>query len=210
MKRLVRTGLWFSLAVCAAAAGAETQSTDEKGWVTIFDGKSLEGWRISEHAKSWSVQDGQLVAHGERSHLFFVGDDRPFVNFEFQTDVKTTPGSNSGIYFHTSFVENDWPIHAGYECQVNTSHPDPQKTGGLYNTVKVLEAPAKDGEWFTQHILVQGKHVVVKINDKVVVDYTEPADKKGPPQLGKGTFALQAHDPKSVVYYRNIKVKRLP
>jgi hypothetical protein len=73
----------------------------------------------------------------------------------------------------------------------------------------VLEAPAKDDEWWTQHIIVQGKHVVVKINDKTVVDYMEPDDKQQP-KTSSGTFALQAHDPGSTVYYRNIRVKRLP
>jgi hypothetical protein len=176
----------------------------------MFDGKSLEGWKINEHPQSWSVQDGAIVANGPRSHLFYVGDGQPFVNFHFKADVKTQPGSNSGIYFHTSFVAKDWPTHQGYECQVNNSGGDPQKTGGLYNTCKVLEAPAKDGQWFTQEIIVKGKHVQVKIDDKTVVDYTEPASKRGPVRLGKGTFALQAHDPGSTVFYKNIRVKRLP
>ena len=191
-------------------ARAGDQAPDKDGWATIFDGTSMDGWRINESPTSWKVQDGALVACGPRSHLFYVGDDTPFVNFEFQADVKTTPGSNAGIYFHSKFVKSGWPTGQGYECQVNTSHPDPQKTGGLYNTVKVLDSPSTDNKWFKQHIKVDGKRIVVKIDGKTVVDYTEPETTSEAPCLGKGTFTLQAHDPKSVVYFKNIKVKRLP
>ena len=63
--------------------------------------------------------------------------------------------------------------------------------------------------------MVQGKRVIVKINEKTVVDYTEPADLKRSGgdslrRIGSGTFALQGHDPKSKVYYKNLRVKILP
>jgi hypothetical protein len=157
------------------------------------------------------------VANGSRAHLFYVGDEKPFKNFHFKCEVMTKPGSNGGIYFHTKYQETNWPAQ-GHECQVNNSYErDPQKTGGVYKVAKVLEAPAKDNEWFKYEIIVEGKHVVVKINDKVTADYTEDADalakEKGMEpgrRVGEGTFALQAHDPGSTVLYRNIKVKRLP
>jgi hypothetical protein len=193
----------------AMPVAAGEQAPDDEGWVTIFDGQSLEGWRINESPRSWKLENGAIVACGPRSHLFYVGDDKPFDNFEFKADVKTTPGSNAGIYFHAKFVESGWPTQQGYECQVNTSHPDPQKTGGLYNRVRVLDAPSKDGQWYEQHIIVDGRRIIVKIDGKTVVDYTEPSDTSEVPCLSEGTFALQAHDPKSVVYFKNIKVKRL-
>jgi hypothetical protein len=188
---------------------ASAQDTD--GWVTIFDGKSLDGWRINESPESWKIEDGAIVACGPRSHLFYVGDDEPFVDFEFQADVMTTPGSNAGIYFHSKFKRSGWPTEQGYECQVNTSHSDRQKTGGLYNRVRVLDdAPSKDNQWYNTHIIVKGRDIEVRIDGKPVVFYTEPSDTSEAPCLSKGTFALQAHDPKSVVYFKNIKVKRLP
>lgn len=191
------------------AAGAE-----EKDWIQLFDGKSLDGWKASENKEAWSVEDGALVCHGKRSHLFYVGDDKPFVNFEFQADVKTTPGSNAGIYFHTRYQEVGWPKY-GYETQVNISHRDPKKSGSLYGEVNVSDPPAKDNEWYTQTIIVNGRHIVLKINDQTVVDYTEPEGKPAfsadfERRLGQGTFALQAHDPDSKVYFKNIKVRRLP
>ena len=184
------------------------------GWVTIFDGTSMDGWKASENKDSWKLEDGAFVCHGPRSHLFYVGDDKPFKNFELKADVMTTPGSNAGIYVHTQYQEEGWPKF-GHEIQVNISHGDPIKTGSIYGVVSV-EPPAKDNEYWTQHIIVQGQHITVKINDKIVVDYNE---RKGEPPFSDvferrlnagGTFALQAHDPKSVVSFKNIRVKRLP
>ena len=75
--------------------------------------------------------------------------------------------------------------------------------------------PFKDNEWFTEHIVVKGKHVQVFVNGKMVSDWTQPDDWKGPKGnegrvLGAGaTFALQAHDPGSTIMYKNIRVKAL-
>ncbi len=202
------------LALTTSLLADDGEKSKDDGWKTIFDGKSFKGWKASENKKSWKVEEGAFVCHGDRSHLFYVGEKEPFVNFEFKADVMTTPGSNAGIYFHTRYQEEGWPKY-GHEAQVNISHGDPKKTGSLYGVVNVSNPPAKDNEYWTQHIIVKGKHIVIKINDKVVVDYTEPDNKEAfsksfERRLGKGTFALQAHDPKSKVYFKNIKVKRLP
>jgi hypothetical protein len=209
-----RLGYCLAGLLVVAAAATQVARAEEKEWIQLFDGKSLDGWKASENKEAWSVEDGALVCDGKRSHLFYVGDDKPFVNFEFQADVKTTPGSNAGIYFHTRYQEVGWPKY-GYEAQVNISHRDPKKSGSLYGEVNVSDPPAKDNEWYTQTILVNGRHIVLKINDQTVVDYTEPEGKPAFSQdferrLGKGTFALQAHDPDSKVYFKNIKVRRLP
>ncbi len=187
---------------------------NEDGWTTMFDGKSLKGWKISENPDSWKVEDGAIVSNGPRSHLFYVGDEKPFKNFEFQADVMTAQGSNAGIYFHTKFQDEDWPKY-GFEAQVNNSYEkDPRKTGSLYAVRDVLEPPAKDNEWFKYHIKVDGDHVTISINEKTLVDYTEPADAQPGERftrvLDEGTFALQAHDPHSKVLFKNLKVKRLP
>jgi hypothetical protein len=185
----------------------------EEGWTSLFDGASLDGWKASENADSWSVKDGKLVCDGPRSHLFYVGELAPFVNFEFKAQVMTKPGSNSGIYIHTAYQEEGWP-KKGYEIQINNTHRDPKKTGGLYAVSDVFEAPAEDNEWFEIHIKVQGKHITTAVDGKQLVDYTEPADKQPEPGafervLDKGTLALQAHDPDSVVMYRDLRVKKL-
>lgn len=177
----------------------------EEGFVSIFNGKDLSGWRLNENGKI-HVKDGLIVITGPRSHLF---TEKEYKNFEFKADVMTTPGSNSGIYFHTKYLESGWPIQ-GHEAQVNVTHGDPVKTGSIYNIVKLYKTPAKDNQWWTQHITVKGQNIVVRINGEVVVDYTEPVGSTSMRKLSKGAFALQAHDPKSVVYYKNIRVKELP
>ena len=188
----------------------------EKGFVSLFDGKSLNGWKVNkENPKSITVKDGNIVIDGPRAHLFYTGDveNHNFKNFVLRAQVKTFPKANSGIYFHTKYEDSGWP-YAGFEAQVNNTHGDPKKSGGLYAVKDVNPAPAKDGEWFDYEIRVKGKEVNIKINGKVTSSWTEvpnaPHLKSMPGRkLGSGTFALQAHDPKSVIHYRNIRVKPL-
>ena len=185
----------------------------ESGFTPLFDGETLAGWKASENVDSWSVKDGTLVCAGPRSHLFYTGDQAPFKNFHFKAEVMTTPGSNAGIYFHTKFQAQGWPKF-GYECQVNISHRDPKKSSSLYGVDNVADPGVNDNEWYTQEIIVENRHITLKINGKVMVDYTEPENKQAESKqferrLGEGTFALQAHDPKSVAYFRNLRVKKL-
>jgi len=202
------------LALLVAALPAV--AADKDGWVSLFDGKSLEGWKANENPQTFSVKDGEIVVRGERSHLFYAGpvQNHEFKNFIFKAEVMTKPNANSGIYFHTKFQESGWPSK-GYEVQVNNTHSDPKKTAGLYGVKDNFTAPAKDGEWFTMEIEVKGKHIVTKVNDKVISEYTEEEGAQRGGQMkerlvSSGTFALQGHDPGSEVHYRNIQVKPLP
>ena len=179
---------------------------DKDGWISLFNGKDFDGWKIGDAKQGkWKIENGNIVANGPRSHLYTI---KEFKNFEFKAEVMTTPGSNSGIYFHTKYQETGFP-GTGYESQVNVSHGDPVKTGSLWGVVKLYETPAKDNKWWEQHIIVRGQNIVVKINGKTVLDYTEPKGVQGGRKISSGSFALQAHDPKSVIYYRNLRVKPL-
>ncbi len=188
------------------AEGKSLLSKEESqaGFVSLFNGNDLTGWKISENGK-FKVKEGMIVVSGARAHLF---TEKEYKNFEFRAEVKTTPGSNSGIYFHTQYQEKGYP-KLGHESQVNVTHRDTVKTGSLYRVVKLKKTKVKDNEWWTQTIIVKGKHIVIKINGEIVVDYVEPNDVKGGRKLSKGSFAIQAHDPKSVVYFRDIRVKEL-
>lgn len=193
-------------------------------WISLFDGESLEGWKASENTASWKIEEGAISTAGERSHLYYDGEvlDHDFKNFEFVVDVKTTPGSNSGIYFHTEFQEEGWPSK-GYECQVINSNPvtdhggyvEHKMTGSIYAIRNVWKTPVSDNEWFNYRIVVRGKTIQTFINGMLAAEYTEPAEiyrSSGMEEriLGSGTFAFQCHDPESVVHYKNIKVKPLP
>ena len=213
---LIRNGcalLLACVAVLPSLAQDSTKTADETGFVSLFDGKSMNGWKVNENQTSWAVKDGMLVCQGERSHIFYVGDDKPFKNFHFKAEVMTEPNSNAGIYFHTRYQDSGWPKY-GFECQVNLSYKsDPRKTSSLYAVKDVLEPAAKDNEWYLQEIIVVGKKITLKVNGKTQVEYIEPDDQKAGSdftrKLDEGTFALQAHDPGSKVYFRNIRVKRL-
>jgi len=214
--RLIAATLICASLVLSGCQSAKTAKSD--GWISLFDGKTLNGWTANENKNCFKVEDGKIIVNGERSHLFYTGTvmNANFTNFEWKADVMTLPNSNSGMYFHTQFQDSGWPDQ-GYEVQVNNSHGDWRRTGGLYAVVDVKEAPAKDNEWFTQHIIVNGKHITIKVNGVVTVDYTEPdgISQTGYPgmpgrKLSSGTFALQGHDPGSTAYFKNIMVKPLP
>ncbi len=193
--------------VIAVAVGSAAAQVGDQSWLCLFDGKTLNDWKASEHKSTFTVEDGAIVAHGNRSHLFYTGpvEDGRFQDFELMVDVMTEPGSNGGIYFHTEYQDTGWPSK-GFEVQVNNSFKaDPRKTGSLYNIDDVLTAPAEDRVWFNEHIIVQGNHVIVLVDGKKVVDWTA-TDR----ELKPGTFALQGHDPGSTVRYTNIYVRPLP
>jgi hypothetical protein len=214
MKRLA---LWMMAALAAPAFSQD--------WIPLQDGKSLAGWKAAERPESWVVEDGAFVTRGDRSHLFYVGKvgKHDFRNFELSLEVMTAPGANSGVYVHTKWQGPGWP-EAGYELQVINSNPPAEKmngyiehkmTGSIYAVRNTWAAPARDNEWFNYRIRVVGKTIQTFVDGQLICEYAEPADAfraadKAKRRLGSGTFALQAHDPGSVVKYRNIKVRLLP
>jgi hypothetical protein len=217
MKKLILVVLVISF-LQSYGVQKEKQSSgnaDEKGWISLFNGKNLDNWKFNDKEGTFKVKDGMIIVNGERSHLFYEGpvQNHDFKNFEFKADIMTEPGSNSGVYFHTEFQPEGWP-DKGYEVQVNNSHSDWRRTSGLYGVFDLKEVPTKDNVWFTMQITVTGKHIVIQLNGKTTVDYVEPENvnyKDFPGRkIAHGTFCLQGHDPKSKVYYKNIMVKPLP
>ncbi len=206
MKQLLTLTLLALAPLCAA----------EKGWTDLFNGKDLTGWKANENPGSFTVKDGAIVAHGDHSHLFYVGDfhNHTFKNYELKVDVMTLPNSNGGIYIDTEYQDQGFPAK-GFEVQVNnTYNTDHRKTASLYMVKDNGEEVAKDNEWFTQHIIVKGDTITVAVNGKTIIEWTQPADWQGVKEwplrrIAPGTIALQAHDPHSTVYYKNIRIKPL-
>ena len=216
MVPISRREMLASLLVVPATLHAEAD------WIPLFDGRTLRGWKAGENRGSFRVVDGQIVASGPRAHLFYTGrvGNASFKNFELQAEVMPSAGAESGIYFHTGFQVRGWP-EKGLKVQIDNTyrggddHPEHNKTGSLYGARNVYKALAKDNEWSRLQILVHGKRVQVLANGTLLVDYLEPdppvvdADHPGR-VLGRGTFALECHDPDSKVLFRNIQVKPLP
>jgi Domain of Unknown Function (DUF1080) len=188
----------------------------DSGWTSLFNGKDLTGWRVNENPSSFTVKDGAIVAHGPRSHCFYVGDfhNHVFKDFELKVDVLTLPGANGGVYIDTEFQDRGFP-GKGFEVQVNNTYVgDPRKTGSLYEVKDNGADVAKDNQWFTEDIVAKGDTITVKVDDKMVAEWTQPAGWAGTKdfpsrRIGPGTIALQGHDPGSTVYYKNIRIKLL-
>lgn len=206
------------IAFCAIAllftACSSLKQKKSDGWISLFDGKTFDGWKKNQNPGTFTIENGTIKVAGPISHLFYDGavKNHNFKNFEFKAQVMTKPGANSGIYFHTAFQQEGFP-DKGYEVQVNNSHSDWRRTGSLYGIQDVKETYVKDNEWYEEYIMVKGKNIIIKINGKTVVDYTEPEnvgkENAGGRAISNGTFALQGHDPKSVIFYKDIMVKPL-
>src|SRR6266851_3585873 len=191
-----------------------TLNAAEKGWISLFSGKDLTGWKVNENTGTFSVKDGAIVANGPRSHCFYVGDfhDHNFKNFELKVDVMTLPGSNGGVYIQTEYQDQGWPAK-GFEVQVNNTYKgDPRRTGSLYEVKDNGAEVAKDNQWFTEDIVAKGDTITIKVDGKLVAQWTQPANWPGTQdfpgrRIGAGTIALQGHDAGSTVYYKNIRIK---
>lgn len=201
------------------------QAAAADDWQVLFNGRDLTGWRANVYPDSFSVVDGTIRARATResSHLFYVGDLKDgfvrFKNFELEATVRCDGSANSGIYFHTDMSVSNAKNHLakGYEVQLNNQARDSKKTGSLYAVADLLKSPVDETKWFKIRIKVQGKHILIYVNDKPVVDYTEPEGVQRPPEhKGRlidpngGAIALQGHDPTSTYYFKDIRIRKLP
>lgn len=223
--RRLGCGLVAGLALLATNPLAAQTPSPEEGFVSLFDGKTLNGWKVGDNATLFRVEDGMIVMdcpadNHKPAHLFYDGDinGHTFKNFDLRVDLMTYPGANSGIYFHSEFQNAGFPTK-GLECQVDNSHSDWRRTGSLYGlfnltwgpetpsadnkqtVVYLANAPVKDEAWYTQEIVCRNGLVTVKLNGQPMFTYQIPdADSvhrlsSGATWLPQGTFALQGHPP---------------
>lgn len=188
---MLRSAWLLALALSTCAA---------EDWKPIFDGKTLDGWKANQNPASWSVKNGAITGDGEASHLFYMNEK--CVNCEFKAEAKINHVGNSGMYFRTEWGPG---FPHGYEAQVDNTHRDPVRTGSLYNFVKVFEQLIPDDTWWTQHIIVEGNHIQIFVNDKKTVDFIDEKN-----TYTSGYLALQQHNAGSVVEFKNLMMKVLP
>jgi len=194
-------------------------------WQSLFNGRDLAGWRANVMPESFTVVDGAIRAQATKpsAHLFYAGDLKTgfmrFKNFVLEATCRSEPNANSGIFIHTDMTTRDSALHLakGYEIQLNSTTKEKRKTGSLYAVVDLAQSPVDESQWFKVRITVSGKRIMIHLNDKPVVDYTEPENVTRPPErAGRlfdpqgGGIALQAHDPGSVFYFKDLRIKRLP
>jgi hypothetical protein len=181
---------------------------EKDGKVIAYEGKLKNGKVVP----LWRVEDGILIGSGPASHLFSERGD--YQNVMFRIEARINDHGNSGQYFRTQFGPG---FPKGYEAQINSTHGDPIRTGSLYPAfnpklskedranVVINKALHKPDEWFTQEVIAQGNHIIIKVNGKTTVDFVDKNN-----TYKKGHFALQGHDPGTVVQFRKIEVKELP
>ena len=242
MRLVMPVVLAGALAVCLAASPA-TRADDKKtedGWIALFNGKDLTGWRthpnpnpgeikkitakeeggkvVAYEAETkdgntvplWTAKDGTIVGSGPHSHLFTEKDD--FTDFHYRVEATINDKGNSGQYFRTEFGP-DFP--RGYEAQINATHRDPIRTGSLYPSFKLSaddrakilvmnDAPHQADEFFIQEVIAEGNHIQILVNGKKTVDFEDPNN-----TYKKGCFALQGHDPGTVVTFKHVEWKPL-
>jgi hypothetical protein len=175
---------------------------NDQGKVTAFVGILKDGKEVT----LWQVKDGMIVGGGPSTHIF---SDAEADNFRYRVVAKINDKGNSGQYFRTKFGPG---FPAGYEAQINATHGDPIRTGSLYpdgrtklgahkKDITVMNtAPHKPNEFFSQEVVADGPHIQIFVNGKKTVDFTDPNN-----TYTKGHFALQGHDPGSVMTFKTVE-----
>jgi hypothetical protein len=196
--------LAFSLSLALLGIVAVGQAQDKDGYVPLFNGKDLTGWKTHPDDKAkWEVKDGFIVGTGGVGHLY--SDKDTYDNFHYRVEAKINDKGNSGQYFRTQFGKG---FPKGYEAQINSTHGDKIRTGSLYfpqiKELLILDQLVKPDEWFVQEVIANGNHIQVFVNGKKTVDWKDPKN-----TYSKGHFAIQQHDPGSVITIKKIEVKEI-
>jgi len=199
------------------AKAAPAARATEAGYTSLFDGKTLTGWKVGGPVETFSVVDGAVQAHGDPgpAHLYYDGPvlNHTFRNFDLKLDVMAKEHSNGGVYIDTAWQDGGFP-NKGFEIQVNNSHSDRIRTASIYHVMDLSYIPAKDGEWFSMEIMQQGMTITTWVKGVQAAKWTQPADWPGSydfpdRKIQPGTIAFQSHDPGSFTYYKNIRIKPL-
>jgi hypothetical protein len=217
-RTIVAVALLFAV---AAVRGDDTESklnTPPEGFKTLFDGKTLTGWKVL-HGKmeSWSVDKDHGVMFVKGGGGGWLMTEKEYGDFELRLEFKVPKGGNSGVALRSP-MEGD-PAYTGMEIQIldDPSYKDLkvwQHTGSIYNVVPSSKLATKPvGEWNKYRITCKGRQVTVELNGEKVVDanlddYKEKHAKAHPGILReKGHVGLQEHGGK--VEFRNLFIKEL-
>lgn len=207
---------------CIVAQDSTTQSTTEAkdleaGFVSLFDGKTLEGW---DGNRDWfRIEEGAIVAgtlKKEIPHNEFLCTEKEYGDFELKLQVRLKgEGDNAGVQFRTARIPNSTEV-SGYQCDVGTAWGRPV-WGGLYDESrrnkmlaegdpKVVAGALRAGDWNELMVRAIENHIQIWLNGKLTVEYTET----DPEIARQGIVALQIHSgPPTEAWYRNVRIREL-
>jgi hypothetical protein len=211
-------------ALLAAASVVLAQPVEDKekaeGFVPLFNGKDLAGWRsYAGKAEVWKAEDGLLVCSGEGGG--WLGTERDYADFVLRLEYRLLPGGNSGVYLRAP--EKGHISRVGMEIQIlDDDHPRYkgldyyQYAGSLYHVVPPKRRAGKPaGQWNALEIRCEGRHLVVVLNGVKVVD--EDLDRlredkevaKEHPGLARTTGRLGLQNHSERVEFRRLRIKEL-
>jgi len=197
------------LAFGFAALAYSPQASSETGWITLFDGKSLDNFNKLGDA-NWRVEDGMIVA--DKGNGFLVTRNE-YTDYEIKAEFWVEADSNSGIFLRVTNPEKIGSDNA-YEVNIWDARPDPSYgTGAIVNVAKVDPMPHAAGKWNTFEITAKGSSFTVILNGQKTVDGVKDA------KLASGRVALQhglgvkdangVPNDKGVVKFRKVEIKPL-
>jgi hypothetical protein len=171
----------------------------DDGWIALFDGETLFGWK--PHSKAdWRVHDGAIVVAGGEKGLLCTHVQ--FSDYELKVDFRAAKGANSGVFLRTAPVIDGMSDDLTTKCyELNIAPPsNPFPTGSFVKREKATDSP-ESTDWQTFHVTLVGGKAKVDLNGKTVLEY----DDEKP--IGRGYIGLQFNE--GQVEFRNIKLKPL-
>jgi hypothetical protein len=183
--------------VLLAGAVAPANPRPPRGWVRLFNGKDLRGWKNNGDER-WVVEHGTIVGESTASKYGYLTTDKTYKDFNLRLKFKGEASGNSGVFLRsriTGINPQHGPDIVGMQVEVD---PNPGKhTGGLYESggrgwvvqpTAEGERALKPGEWNELEISAQDNHIVTRLNGVEIVDYTDPS-----PKFTDGVIGLQIH-----------------
>lgn len=220
MARCARLVPVFALALAVAGPGR----ADEPGWVALFDGKTLDGWKVNGGFAKYRVDDGAIVGttvEGSPNTFLCKGDYQDFV---LELEVKCDPRLNSGVQVRSHVYDKDDPepknrkragVVYGPQCEIALKERgtagrfyDEGRRGRWLDEIKPgAEGAFRDDDWNRYRIVVQGNRYRSWVNGVAVADATDDMDQHG-------FIGLQVHGiPKGQgpyeVRWRNVRIREL-
>jgi hypothetical protein len=190
---------WVSILSAALLLGLSTaaQAPPEGGWVSLFNGKDLSGWKKNGEER-WVVEQGTILCESTANKYGYLTTEKTYQDFTLRLKFKGEAAGNSGVFLHSRVLGID-PQH-GPDIEGMQVEVDPnvgKHTGGLYESggrgwvampTAEGEQALKPGEWNDLEVSVHGAHIVTQLNGIKIVDFTDSS-----PQFTDGVIGLQIH-----------------